>query len=131
MGASDRNYHGHLSARQNPAGQKTYNRENRGNESEQITNRVNELHNVKEAQTIISDETVVIGVLLEKNEKAHETKKNVQDVIQAQVKEKQVTVLTNESQFNRMKVINNELKNGGPREDIEQELNNIINTNQK
>ncbi|WP_338470377.1 YhcN/YlaJ family sporulation lipoprotein [Niallia sp. XMNu-256] len=129
MGTSDRNYHGHLSTRQIPAGQKTYNRENQGNQSVQITKRVNEVNNVKEAQTIISDETIVIGVLLEKKEKADETKKNVQDTIQPYSKGKQVTVLTNESQFNRIKVINNDLKNGGPRDDLQQEINNIVNTN--
>lgn len=128
IGASDRNYHGHLANGQTPAGRTSYNRENPGNLSSQITQRVEKVDNVKEAETIINGRNVVVGVLLEKNENVEQTKKNIQNAIQPGMNGRQVQVLTNESQYNRIKVMNNDLKNGGPTDDIKKEIKNIVHT---
>ncbi|WP_428909249.1 YhcN/YlaJ family sporulation lipoprotein [Niallia sp. Krafla_26] len=127
IGANDRNYHGHLSNAQNQTGKKVYNRENQGNLSKEITQKVRQVENVKDAETIITEQRVLIGVLLEKNELVDETKKNIQNAVQPQLRGKQVQVFTNESQYNRIKVMNNDLKNGGPTKEIEAEINNIFN----
>ena len=68
------------------------------------------MNHVQEAETIISEQTVLIGVLLENNENVEETKKKIQNVVQPQLNGKQVKVYTNESQYNRIKVMNNDLK---------------------
>ncbi len=126
-GRSDQNYHGHLSDSQIPAGKKTYNRENHGNLSQEITQKVEEVNHVQEAETIISEQTVLIGVLLENNGNVEETKKQIQNVVQPQLNGKQLRVYTNESQYNRIKVLNNDLKTGGPTDKIKNELKNINN----
>ena len=61
-------------------------------------------------------------MLLEKNQNVAETKKNIQNVIGSQSKGRQVQVFTNQSRYNSIKVMNNDLKNGGPAADIEDEL---------
>jgi spore cortex protein len=126
IGASDRNYHGHLANNRIPSGKTTYNRENEGNLSSWINQTVEKVDNVKASETIIQDQNIIIGVLLEKNENVAETKRNIQKVIGSQVRDRKVQVFTNQSQYNSIKVMNNDLKNGGPAVDIENELKNIV-----
>lgn len=126
IGASDRNYHGHLANNRNPSGKTNYNRENEGDLSSRINQSVEKVDNVKAAETIIQDNKIMIGVLLEKNQNVAETKKNIQNVIGSQSKGRQVQVFTNQSQYNSIKVMNNDLKNGGPAADIENELKDIV-----
>jgi spore cortex protein len=131
IGASDRNYHGHLANNRIPSGKTTYNRENEGNLSSRINQTVEKVDNVKAAETIIQDQNIIIGVLLEKNENVAETKRNIQKVIGSQVRDRRVQVFTNQSQYNSIKVMNNDLKNGGPAADIENELKNIVDMENK
>ena len=126
IGASDRNYHGHLANNRIPSGKTTYNRENEGNLSSRINQNVEKVDNVKAAETIIQDQNIIIGVLLERNDNVAETKRNIQEVIGSQARGRQVKVFTNQSQYNSIKVMNNDLKNGGPAADIENELRNIV-----
>jgi spore cortex protein len=126
IGASDRNYHGHLANNLNPSGKTIYKRENEGDLSSRINQSVEKVDNVKAAETIIQDNNIIIGVLLEKNENVAETKKNIQNIIGAQVRDRRVQVFTNQSQYNSIKVMNNDLRNGGPAIDIENELRNIV-----
>ena len=120
------NYHGHLANNRIPSGKTTYNRENEGNLSSRINQNVEKVDNVKAAETIIQDQNIIIGVLLERNDNVAETKRNIQEVIGSQARGRQVKVFTNQSQYNSIKVMNNDLKNGGPAVDIENELRNIV-----
>ena len=120
------NYHGHLANNRIPSGKTTYNRENEGNLSSRINQNVEKVDNVKAAETIIQDQNIIIGVLLERNDNVAETKRNIQEVIGSQARGRQVKVFTNQSQYNSIKVMNNDLKNGGPAADIENELRNIV-----
>jgi spore cortex protein len=126
IGASDHNYHGHLATNRIPSGKTTYNRENEGNLSSRINQNVEKVDNVKAAETIIQDQNIIIGVLLERNDNVAETKRNIQEVIGSQARGRRVKVFTNQSQYNSIKVMNNDLKNGGPAVDIENELRNIV-----
>jgi spore cortex protein len=126
IGASDHNYHGHLANNRIPSSKTTYNRENEGNLSSRINQNVEKVDNVKAAETIIQDQNIIIGVLLERNDNVAETKRNIQEVIGSQARGRQVKVFTNQSQYNSIKVMNNDLKNGGPAANIENELRNIV-----
>ena len=126
IGASDQNYHGHLANNRIPSSKTTYNRENEGNLSSRINQNVEKVDNVKAAETIIQDQNIIIGVLLERNDNVAETKRNIQEVIGSQAGGRQVKVFTNQSQYNSIKVMNNDLKNGGPAANIENELRNIV-----
>lgn len=126
IGANDRNYHGHLFS-QTPAGVETYNREMHGNISRQITDKIKKVEHVKEAETIISDDAVIIGVLLERDGNGEKARKEIQNAVQPQLRGKQLRIFTNESQYNRIKVLNNDLRNGGPTDDINHELKNMVN----
>ena len=126
IGASDHNYHGHLANNRIPSSKTTYNRENEGNLSSRINQNVEKVDNVKAAETIIQDQNIIIGVLLERNDNVAETKRNIQEVIGSQAGGRQVKVFTNQSQYNSIKVMNNDLKNGGPAANIENELRNIV-----
>jgi len=129
IGASDHNYHGHLANNRIPSSKTTYNRENEGNLSSRINQNVEKVDNVKAAETIIQDQSIIIGVLLERNDNVAETKRNIQEVIGSQAGGRQVKVFTNQSQYNSIKVMNNDLKNGGPTANIENELRNIVDMN--
>ena len=126
IGASDHNYHGHLANNRIPSSRITYNRENEGNLSSRINQNVEKVNNVKAAETIIQDQNIIVGVLLERNDNVTETKRNIQEVIGPQAGGRQVKVFTNQSQYNSIKVMNNDLKNGGPAANIENELRNIV-----
>ena len=58
-----------------------------------------------------------------------ETKKNIQQAVQSQLNGKKLHLITNDSQFNRLKTIDQDLRNGGPKDDLNLDINNLIRMN--
>ncbi|WP_071395891.1 YhcN/YlaJ family sporulation lipoprotein [Bacillus tuaregi] len=123
----DRNYHGHLSNQATPSRRNNH-AINGGKQTEQITSKAKRVENVKDAQTVIREDTIIVGVLLNDGNKVEETKKNIASAIEPYRHGRTVKILTNESQYNRIKVINNDIQNGGPMDDLDHEIQNIKNS---
>jgi spore cortex protein len=128
IGGSDQNYHGQIN-NSNHATRQSYYNGNSGKLSGKITKVVGDVDNVKDAETVIYENNVIVGVQLNNAKLEGETKRKIQQAIQSQVKGRRIQVITNPSQYNRLKTINNDLRNGGPRGEINKDIKNLIQTN--
>lgn len=128
IGGNDQNYHGHLNNSNHVTRQSYYNGNN-GNMNERITQLVENVENVKEAKTVIHGNEVLVGVRLNNKSREVETKKNIQQAVQSQLNGKKLHLITNDSQFSRLKTIDQDLRNGGPKDDLNLDINNLIRMN--
>ena len=97
--------------------------------NERITELVENVENVKEAKTVIHGNKVLVGVRLNNNDREEDTKRNIQQAVQNHLNGKRIYLLTNDSQFNRLKTIDQDLRNGGPKDDLNLDINNLIRMN--
>ncbi len=97
--------------------------------NERVTQLVENVENVKEAKTVIHGNKVLVGVRLNNKSREGETRKNIQQAIQSQLNGKKLHLITNDSQFSRLKTIDQDLRNGGPKDDLNLDLNNLIRMN--
>ena len=100
-----------------------------GNMNDRVTQLVGKIENVKEAKTVIQGNNVIVGVRLNDKKREGETIKNIQQAIQAQLNGKKLYLITNDRQFNRLKSIDNDLRNGGPNDELNLEINKLIQMN--
>nr|WP_295969669.1 YhcN/YlaJ family sporulation lipoprotein [uncultured Bacillus sp.] len=127
LGARDTNYHGHLNNVENTQ-RKSYENGYSGKFAERISTAVKGVPNVKDARTIVYGKDVIIAVQLENGIQANETKRQIQQAVSRHVDGRTVHYITNESRFNAVKVIDNDLKNGRVREQINMEIERLIRT---
>ena len=52
-----------------------------------------------------------------------ETIKNIKQAVQAQLSGKKLYLIANDRQFNQLKSIDNDLRNGGPNDELNLEIN--------
>lgn len=123
----DRNYHGHLN-------------ENRGGARSPyftgydgaLVKKVNEMAasvvNVADARTIIHGDRVLIGVVLEDPSRERETKAKIRDVVDTYLKGKDLTIVTNDSIYSEIKTIDNDLREGGTKDELDRYINGLFST---
>lgn len=128
LGQTDMNYHGHMNRANLPTRQSYYNGYE-GNFSEQITQTTEKVENVKEAHTFVDDKKVIIAVLLDDKVRANETKRKIQQAVQPLMNGREFEISTNESQFNRLEVIDHNLRNGGSEEKLNEDMENVPQSN--
>jgi len=129
LGQTDMNYHGHINRENTPTRQSYYNGYE-GNFSEKITRTIEKVENVKEAQTLVEDNIVTIAVRLDDKVRADETKKRIGEVVQPLMRGRRLQITTNESQFNRLEVIDHTLRNGGSEERLNKDMEESNRNNQ-
>jgi spore cortex protein len=96
-----------------------------GELAERIENRVENINYVEEAQVIVTDDSVLVGVdTNDKNDKNVE--KDVRSVVQ-KLTNKQVRVANDEDSFNRMGDITDDLRNGKAFDEVQSDVTNIVN----
>jgi spore cortex protein len=100
-----------------------------GDMNKKVTQLVENIENVKEAKTVIQGNNVIVGVRLNDKKREVETTKNIQQAIQAQLNGKKLHLITNDRQFNRLKSIDNDLRKGGPNDELNLEINKLIQMN--
>lgn len=125
IGQGDYNYHGHLN-NMNSTLRQSYYKGYEGKFAERVTAAVKGVENVKDARTIVYKNNVIVGVQLADGNLAEETKRNIQQVIQRHVDGRTVYYVTNESRFNAIKAMDNDLKNGSNREQINTDVEKLI-----
>ena len=128
MGGSDRNYHGHLN-RSNDGTRQSNNNRNNGNTNERITQLVENVKNVKEAKTVIHGDKVLVGVRLNNNDREEDTRRDIQEAVQSHLNGRRLHILTNENQFSELRTIDNDLRNGGARGNLNRDINHLIQMN--
>ncbi|MCQ6273547.1 YhcN/YlaJ family sporulation lipoprotein [Bacillus sp. V3B] len=128
LGRSDVNYHGHMYMANQPTRQSYYNGY-AGDYSKRITQATENVENVKEAQAFVDDEKVIIAVRLNDKMRVEETEKDIQEAVNPLLSGRTAQIVTNESQFNRIKVIDHDLRKGRSKEPLDKEMENVPQSN--
>lgn len=123
---TDENYHGHISY-VNPT-RSSYYEAYDGNQMEQIINAAEQVESVDQATAATYDHKIIIGVLPAKDSDKEAVKQNVYKAVKPYTENKQVKIITNQSEFYRISVIDNNLRAGLPREEINENIEEIFNT---
>ncbi len=97
---SDVNYHGHMSRRLGTTGTTT-NRENQDAATDNIRRRVAAVENVRSVRSVVYGNTVVISVILNDNDRADETKREIQNTVKPIVAGRDIQVMTDEGAMGR------------------------------
>ncbi|MBS4191445.1 YhcN/YlaJ family sporulation lipoprotein [Bacillus sp. FJAT-49705] len=124
---NDENYHGHLGYNVRQA-KSSYYEAYDGKLVEKI-NKAAHVSNVKDVQSVVKGNDVLIAVLLVDNDREKETIANIRQAVQPYLNGKKSTIVTNPSTYNRIKVIDNDLRDGGPRDQINLDIDNLFSTN--
>jgi spore cortex protein len=121
----NRNYHGHLNTTPVQTRNSYYNGYE-GNMVEKISQAASKVDNVKDVRSVTFDDNVVIAVNLAANADKNQTKQAIKNAVRPYVKGHEVTVVTDKGMFGRIRQIDNDLRNGGPRTDLDADMRNIL-----
>lgn len=125
---TDRNYHGHLNNLENVGNPSYYNRYE-GRLSEQLSNRAEQVDGVKNAGVLISKGEVLVAVVPERGANDREVSRAVERALEPLVKNKELRVGVNESAFNAIRNVDNDLRNSEWRlNDLESNMRGIYRT---
>ncbi|WEG14066.1 YhcN/YlaJ family sporulation lipoprotein [Pullulanibacillus sp. KACC 23026] len=94
--------------------------------AQKIAKRVNQIKGVKYASTLISGNTVYVGITTTANADAN-TNQKVVNVVQQYVGNKNVQVVTDQNTVNRMTTLNNRIMNNAPAREINSDVRGILN----
>ncbi|MEW9107929.1 MAG: YhcN/YlaJ family sporulation lipoprotein [Cytobacillus gottheilii] len=122
---ADRNYHKHLGDPVKTP-RSSYYQSYDGSAAEKISKAASNVENVKDAQALLHENDIVIAALLENQNNDAETKKSIQQAVRPLTGDRSIHIVTNESQYHRIKVLNNDLKDGGMREQIDLDVENLF-----
>jgi spore cortex protein len=122
---SDANYHGHLNDNTNKARSSYYNAYE-GELTDKIGNVTGAVPNVEDVRSVTYGSNVLIAVDLTDYSKEEATKRDIKEAVQPYLRGRSVTVVTDEGTFSRIRNIDNDLRNGGPRDRIDTDLKNMF-----
>jgi spore cortex protein len=121
---TDYNYHGHMAGRDNNA-RASYNNNYNGRLAEEISNRVQNVDNVEDVRTIVNGNDVLVAI--DTNDRNNKTvEQEVRNAIRSVAAGKDVRVVTDENIFTRARNIDNDLRDGGPTEELDTDVRNMF-----
>jgi spore cortex protein len=123
----DANYHGHLNDNTNKARSSYYNAYE-GELTDKIGQVTGKVNNVEDVRSVSYGSNVLIAVDLTDYSKEEQTKRDIAQAVQPYLRGRSVTVVTDEGTFSRIRNIDNDLRNGGPRDAINSDLRNMFQT---
>lgn len=120
----DYNYHGQVGGRNNNA-KTSYTNNYNGGLAEQISNRVEKVNNVDDVRTIVNGDEILVAVdTNDRNNRQVQTQ--VKNAIRDLTNGKDVRVVTDESIFTRARNIDNELRDGGPTDNLDADVRDMF-----
>ena len=124
FGKDDLNYHGHLNSMRPTPYPSYYNKYN-GALAEKISTRAAKVEKVSDARALIYRDKVLVAVNTASKDTAR-IEHSVRKAVKPYTKGMDVRVTTNLSMYHRVRVIDNEIRNGGPIEPIERDMRTIF-----
>lgn len=122
---SDANYHGHLDDNTRKA-KSSYYQAYEGELAEKIGDVTASVPNVEDVRSVTYGSNVLIAVDLTDYSKEEETKADIHEAVQPYLRGRSAKVVTDEGTFSRLRNIDNNLRDGGPREQIDWDLKNLF-----
>lgn len=122
---SDANYHGHLddNTRQPKS---SYYTAYEGDLAEKIGDVTASVNNVEDVRSVVYGSDVLIAVDLADYSQEVETKVAIREAVDPYLRGRSCTVVTDEGTFSRIRNIDNDLRDGGPREQIDMDVKNMF-----
>ncbi|KAA0563709.1 spore cortex protein CoxA [Bacillus sp. CH30_1T] len=121
----DANYHGHLDDNTRNA-KRSYYTAYEGDLAEKIGDVTGKVENVSDVRAVAYGSDVLIAVELDDHSKIEETKTRVKKAVQPYLHGRTVSVVTDEGTFSRVRNIDNDLRDGGPREGINFDMHDMF-----
>ncbi|MGM0844102.1 MAG: YhcN/YlaJ family sporulation lipoprotein [Bacillota bacterium] len=121
----DANYHGHLDDNTRKA-RNSYYTAYEGELAEKIGEITASVENVNDVRSVTYGTNVLIAVDLADDNRFDETEREIERAVQPYLKGRTVTVVSDEGTFSRIRNIDNDLRDGGPREAIQMDIHDII-----
>ncbi|MBE3569163.1 MAG: YhcN/YlaJ family sporulation lipoprotein [Bacillales bacterium] len=121
------NYHGHLQT-QLPETKNSYYHAYEGKLAEKLAARAANVNHVQDARAVIYGKDVIIAVIPENGSAKEKVKSSVKKAVQPYVNGRRCTVVTGIGNFGRVRNIDNELRDGGPKDQIELDLKEMVRT---
>lgn len=122
---SDANYHGHLDDQTRKA-KSSYYTAYEGDLAEKIGDVTAKVPNVEDVRSVVYGSNVLVAVDLTNYDEEVETKVDVARAVKPYLRGRSVTVVTDEGTFSRIRNIDNDLRDGGPRETIDADITNMF-----
>jgi spore cortex protein len=124
---NDANYHGHLNDNNNRARSSYYTAYD-GRLAEKIGNAAGSVHNVKDVRSVVYGDDVLIAVDLNDYLEEEKTKSQIKKTVRPYLNGRSATIVTDEGTFSRVRTIDNEIRDGGPRDGVNMDLRNMFRT---
>lgn len=121
----DANYHGHLDDNTSKPRSSYYNAYE-GELAEKLNDVAARVPNVEDVRAVAYGSNVLIAVDLEDESKMRETKAAIRRAAQPYLGGRTITVVHDEGTFSRVRNIDNDIRDGGPREHINLDLRNLF-----
>jgi spore cortex protein len=122
---NDINYHGHLNSMNAKTRSSYYNRYN-GELAEKIAMCAADVENVADARALVYRDSVLVAIDTNSND-IRRLENKVKQAVAPYTKNKKVRVVSNPSMYQRVRVIDNNLRYGQPLEEMERDLQTIFN----
>lgn len=121
----DANYHGHLDDNTREA-RRSYYTAYEGDLAEKIGDVTASVENVNDVRSVAYGTDVLIAVDLDDDSKFEQTKRDIERAVKPYLKGRTVTVASDEGTFSRTRNIDNDLRDGGPRESIKMDIHDLL-----
>lgn len=122
---TDRNYHGHLNEN-NGGARSSYFTAYEGQLAKDLSERAESVVNVATARAIIHGDKVMIGAVMEDRNREEETKTAIKDAVEELLQGRKLYIDTKEGNYSRIKTLDNNLREGSPKEEIDREIKNMF-----
>ncbi|MED3549132.1 YhcN/YlaJ family sporulation lipoprotein [Cytobacillus praedii] len=120
----DANFHGHLGF--NKRASNSYYEAYNGEMVERINQAAAAVDNVNDVQSVVNGNYVIIAADINDTAQKKATIAKINQAVQPYLNGKTSKVVTDESTFNRLKVIDNDLRDGGPRDQLYLDVKNLF-----
>lgn len=124
---NDINYHGHLNDI-NGGARSSYFTAYDGNLMKTISSKAASIENVNDARAVIHENKVILAAVLKDYHREKETVNKIRSAVEPSLDGKSLKILTKESDYSRIKSIDNTLRDGGPKDQVEKDIKNLFQT---
>src|SRR5690606_30914877 len=108
---TDKNYHGHLNDNDKRARTTQYDKKYDSQLAQRISDRAEQVANVRAARALVTEDNVVIGVSTN-DHNASTIKEDIRKLVEPIVKGKNIHIVTDQSTFTRIREIDNNIRTG-------------------
>lgn len=124
---SDKNYHGQLDGVRNIANPSYYNNYN-GRLTEKLADRASKVNGVENARAVSYGDDILIAVEPNNDVNEQQLSRDIRRAVKPLVNGKDCRVVVDDGTFNTVRQLDNDLRGGGPVNDINSEIKDLINT---